>query len=117
MSAEPIGQRHSVDKVTHDVDLPARPPDFVHADNVGVFQLCGCTSFAQELLDVDFGNLIAARHFNGNGAIELRVAGLPDRAETTDTDLFNQFELTDRGCFVPSCCGGFVTDQAELAVA
>ena len=63
---------------------------------LGCLRLRRGTCLAQELLDFVLAQLPVARNLDGDSAVEFRIAGLPDTAETTDSQSLDKFEVPDR---------------------
>ncbi len=117
LGREPVSERDAADKVADDVDRVLGASDFVNAHDVGVAKLRGDAGLAIELLGFCGSELALARDLDGDGAIELVVVRLPDRAESADANLFDEIEVGDRSNGVSDF--GFVdrADKAERAAA
>ena len=83
-----VGQRHALDEVADEVGGAVVLADLVDRDDRRMAQLGGAAGLAQESIQ-----LLAARRpagagdLEGDDAIQLRVAGLEDRAEGARSDL------------------------------
>ena len=89
----------------------------VNAHHAGMLDLCRRPGLANEHLGLRPLDLAAAGDLDRHDAVELRVAGLPDRAEMPAADAFQKLEMPDRSYGPRSVGGRFAADQAEIAAA
>src|SRR5262245_41739923 len=68
----------------------------MHGHNLRMPQLSRSPGFSQEQLRIGRIDLVAPGNLDGYQPVELRVAGLPDRSETTRAELFQQLKVADR---------------------
>ncbi len=82
-----------------------------------VAKLRGDAGLAIELLGFGGSELAFARDLDGDGAVKLVVARLPDRAERADANLFDEIEVGDRSNGVSDFGFADRADEAESAAA
>ena len=88
-------KRHAANDIADDEDRVAVAADFVDVDDVRVVKLGRGAGLAQKLFRLGAVELALARNFDRHRAIELAVAGLPNRAERAAADLLDEIEMCD----------------------
>jgi hypothetical protein len=91
---------------------------FVHGHDGGVAELGDAAGLAEEAVEVLrlVADVAAARDLDGDGAVELRIAGLEDRAETAVADFLDDLEAAD-GLAARRPGGGRDIFEAEAGAA
>src|SRR5262249_48627388 len=84
------------DEVRDDRRRAVERDDLVDCDDVGMPKLGGGAGLAQKTLAVRLVfQRAGVRQFHGNQAVQLCVAGLPDRSDPADADSLEQLELAE----------------------
>ncbi len=83
----------AVDEIADDIRQLSIHSGFVDTDDVLMIQLCNVARFLKKADSIVVLQLIAPRELDGDEAIELSVAGLPNRAKSALANLLHQFKL------------------------
>ncbi len=110
-------QVRPLDEIADDVKRVSLAADLVHAHDVRMVELRGSPGLAEEHFRLGGFELVLPRDLDGHNPVELRVAGLPNRAELADADAFEQLELAKRLALGVVDRFGVAIDQAEAAPA
>ena len=71
-------------------------PNLVYGDNIGMSKLRCRSRFSKELFDIGLVQLFLSRNLQGYYSVEGRILRFPNSPEMTYTQLFDQFEMTNR---------------------
>ena len=70
--------------------------DFVHANDVWMLELCGCSRLSKKLFGFNRIQLSFARNFDGNDTVELTVSRFPNSTESTYSNLLQELKTANR---------------------
>ena len=94
--AQAVAQRGALNKFAHQETRAVRLAGVEDRHDARMPELGGTAGLAQESVHVLLARQVArARDLDGDDPIQFRVAGLADRAECANADLFDQFILAE----------------------
>ncbi len=96
LAREPIVERDTADEITDDVNRVAVASHLVHAHDIWMLKLSGRAGFSQKFFEILVIEATAMRNLDGHRAVELAVACFPYRAESSDSEEFDQVEVRQR---------------------
>ena len=96
LAREPIVERNAADEITDDVHRVAVASHLVHAHDIWMLKLSGRAGFSQKFFEILVIEPTTMRNLDGHRAVELAVSRFPNRAESSDSEEFDQVEVCQR---------------------